>query len=193
MSVRARWVPLASSVLVVGALVGCANDTVPAPGADTSARATPTSLLHDASGLGRALGALTDPLSKPIRALRLSVYPDRILLQVQAPAHPDAVQQYRFKAGEVLGPIAVKLAGPGELQDNLFPLKYADLKSIPALVERAERRAALDEGRAIAVDLQRNLPASMDIRFRVEVNGPRGTRWIEARKDGKVLGVLTEP
>jgi hypothetical protein len=190
---RARWIPLASCVLWACALVGCANEASPAPGGETSARATPASLLHDASELARALALLTEPLAKPIRALRLRVYPDRIVLQVQDPAQPEAVQQYRFKAREVEGPIAVKLAGPGELKDNLFPLKYADLKGIPALVQRAERRAALDEGRAVALELQRNLPASMDIRFRVEVNGPRGTRWIEARKDGKVLGVLAEP
>jgi hypothetical protein len=190
---RARWGPLASCVLLACSLVGCANEAAPSAGRDTSARATPVSLLHDASALGRALAVLTDPLSKPIRALRLSVHPDRILLQVQDPAQPEAVQQYRFKAGEVLGPIPVKLAGPGDLKDNLFPLKYADLKGIPGLAQRAERRAGLEQGRAVAVELQRNLPASMDIRFRVEVNGPGGTRWIEARKDGKVLGVLTEP
>lgn len=190
---RARWVPLASCVLSACALVGCANEAVPSSGGDSSARAIPVSLLHDASGLRRALALLTEPLSKPIRALRLSIYPDRLVLQVQDRSRPEAVQQYRFKAAEVEGPIAVKLTGPGELKDNLFPLKYADLKGIPALVQRAERNAAVGEGRAVAVELQRNLPESMDIRFRVKVNGPRGTRWIEARKDGKVLGVLAEP
>lgn len=192
MSLRRRRLLLVSWLLLP-ALVGCANEGVPSPGGDTSSRAADASLLHDASELGRALTLLTAPLAKPIRALRLSLYPDRIVLQVQDPAQPQAVQQYRFKAGQVQGPLAVKLEGPGELKDNLFPLHYASLKGIPALVQRAERRAALAEGRAVAVELQRNLPASMDIRFRVEVNGPSGSRWIGARKDGKVLGVLTEP
>lgn len=193
MSLRARRVAVASCLLIACAVAGCANESVPAAGGGGSARATTASLLHDASELRRVLGLLTAPLEKPIRALRLSVYQDRVVLQVQDPARPEAVQQYRFKAGEVQGPTSVKLTGPGELKDNLFPLQYADLKGLPALVRRAERRAALDKGRAVAVDLQRNLPASMDIRFRVEVNGSRGTRWVEASKDGKVLGVLTEP
>jgi hypothetical protein len=121
------------------------------------------------------------------------VYPDRVLLQVQDPQQPSTVQQYRVRTGDVHGPIAVKLGGPGQLKDNLFPLSYADLSIIPSLVQQAERQAALPEGRTVAVSLARNLPASMDIRFQVDVESPRGRRVIDARKDGKVLGVRLSP
>lgn len=174
-------------------LAGCANDVVPSETRAASMPARRASLLHDAPALARALAALTEPLPKPIRALRLNVYPDRVLLQVQDAKARAAVQQYRFKAGQVLGPIAVKLAGPGRLKDNLFPLEYADLGGIPALARQAERLVAHESSRAVRLELKRNLPTSMDIRFRVEVTSAGDARWVEARKDGKVLGVVTAP
>jgi hypothetical protein len=183
------------ALLITSAPAACADEGKEPAAALGDPRGEPaaSSLLHDGSGLRRALALLTDPLAKPIRALRLRVYSDRILLQVRDPSRPDEVQQYRFKAGRVQGPLAVRLAGPGELKDNLFPFEYADVRAIPRLVQQAEHRAGLEEGRAVEVSLQRNLPASMDIRFRVEVEGPRGHRSVEARKDGKVLGVRAEP
>jgi len=151
------------------------------------------SLLHDASALRRALELTTDPLPKPIRALSLRVYPDRVLLQVQDQNQPATVQQFRFKDGAVQGPVAVALSGPGELKDNLFPLRYADLEVIPRLALQAERRAALERGRATHVALARDLPSSMDIQYRVEVSSPRGKRLVEALKDGKIIAVQLLP
>jgi hypothetical protein len=177
-------------------LASCASEGAPSVRSDAAvaaASASVPSLLHDATALGHALALATGPLSKPIRALSLRVYPDRVLLQVQDPQQPSAVNQYRVRAGDVHGPIAVKLGGPGQLKDNLFPLSYADLSVIPSLVQRAERQAALPDGKTLAVSLARNLPASMDIRFQVDVESPRGRRVIEARKDGKVLGVRPAP
>lgn len=136
---------------------------------------------------------MTEPLSKPIRALSLQIYPDRLLLQVQSESAPKRVDQFRVKDGRVLGPIAVTLTGPGKLEDNLFPLQYADLDVIPDLVRGAERRAALPGGRTASVLLKRNLPASMDIRFEVRVESAHGARRVEARKDGRILRVHFEP
>lgn len=151
------------------------------------------SLLSDAGRLSRELALVTEPLSKPIRALSLRIYPDRLLLQVQSTTEPSRVEQFRVKDGQVMGPIAVTLTGPGELKDNLFPLQYADLAVIPRLVADAERRAALVDGRTTSVTLQRNLPASMDIRFQVLVEGSQGKRRVEARKDGKIIRVHFDP
>jgi hypothetical protein len=153
----------------------------------------PASLLHDAAALKAALSRLTGPQVLPIRALALRIYPDRVLLQLQDPAQPLAVQQYRFKAGEVLGPTPVRLTGPGELKDNLFPLKYADLEVIPRLVKQAERRTALPDARALSLTLSRNLPGSMDIRFVVQVESAGGKRRVSARKDGRILAVELLP
>jgi hypothetical protein len=183
------------------ASLGCADEVATPSASAEPARAVPAdsnfdsaakpaaSLLRDAELLGTALALATEPLPKPIRALSLRVYSDRLLLQVQAREEPTRVDQYRVKDGEVIGPIPVKLTGPGDLKDNLFPLQYADLKVIPKLVRQAERRAGLGDGRAREVSLRRNLPESMDIRFRVEVESPIGKRRIDARKDGRILGV----
>jgi hypothetical protein len=195
---RAREPARAPSALpfccaLICAVLGCADEVAAPsrePDGEPSERvpAAP-SLLSDAEVLAKALALATDPLPKPIRALSLRVYSDRLLLQVQAREDPARVDQYRVKEGEVLGPIPVKLTGPGDLKDNLFPLQYADLKVIPRMVRHAERRAGLDGGRAREVSLLRNLPESMDIRFRIEVESPLGERRIDARKDGKILGV----
>jgi hypothetical protein len=61
------------------------------------------------------------------------------------------------------------------------------------LVKQAERRAALPEARAVGVTLARNLPASMDIRFVVQVESAGGRRSISARKDGKIIAVEVLP
>ena len=176
-----------------GCMAGCADELgsigPSSENAAAPANAAAPSLLRDAAALEKALALAIEPLPKPIRALRLRIYPDRLLLQIQAREEPTRVDQYRVKGGEVLGPIAVELTGPGELKDNLFPLQYANLRSISRLVKHAERRAGLREAQALEVSLQRNLPESMDIRFRVEVRGPLGSRRIDARKDGKILGV----
>jgi hypothetical protein len=178
-------------------LGGCADEVEKPTPASVAEVVTPrvadASLLHDATALKAALARLTEPRTLPIRALALRFYPDRVLLQLQDPAQPLSVQQYRFKAGEVLGPTPVRLTGPGELKDNLFPLKYADLEVIPRLVKQAERRAALPEARAVGVTLARNLPASMDIRFVVQVESAGGSRSISARKDGKIIAVEVLP
>jgi hypothetical protein len=178
------------------AALGCADEVAapsPEPASEVATnvevKQEAPSLLLDAELLAKALALATEPLPKPIRALSLRVYSDRLLLQVQARTEPTRVDQYRVKDSEVLGPIAVKLTGPGDLKDNLFPLQYADLKVIPRMVRQAERRAGLGEGRAREVSLQRNLPDSMDIRFRIEVESKLGKRQINARKDGRILGV----
>jgi hypothetical protein len=186
------------SALIFAAL-GCADEVAPGTrepaaqvGTGPSATPEPPSLLSDSEALAKALALATDPLPKPIRALSLRVHSDRLLLQVQAREEPTRVDQYRVKNGELLGPIPVKLTGPGDLKDNLFPLQYADLKVIPKMVRHAERRAALGDGRAREVSLLRNLPESMDIRFRIEVESPLGKRRIDARKDGRILGIHFE-
>lgn len=190
------WLLFAVTGLLLGCLTaGCADEVPPnaRSGVEAPAALATPSFLHDAAALSRALGLLTEPLNKPIRALSLHIYADRILLQAQDPLDPAKVEQYRFKAGELLGPIPVRLTGPGELKDNLFPLQYADLDVIVRLVKQAERRAGLGQARAVELSLKRNLPASMDIRFQVRVTSPAGARQIEARKDGKILAVRQEP
>lgn len=190
------WVLLSCVLGCAMPVPSCAGEVSPQARPDDDL-AVPTvsaaSLLHDATALGRALDLVTRPLPKPIRALSLRVYPDRVLLQVQDPRQPSSVQQYRVRGGEVEGPVAVKLGGPGQLKDNLFPLKYADLSVIPSLVKQAERQAALSDGRTLGVQLARNLPDSMDIRFQVQVESPRGRRVIDARKDGQILGMRLSP
>lgn len=191
--------PLCCALICVGGALACAEEVTPEaqePAAEGATGAIPTpeppSLLRDSEVLAKALSLATDPLPKPIRALSLRVYSDRLLLQVQAREEPKRIDQYRVKNGEVIGPIPVKLTGPGELKDNLFPLQYADLKVIPKMVRHAERRAGLGDGRAREVTLRRNLPESMDIRFWIEVESPLGKRRIDARKDGRILGIHFE-
>jgi hypothetical protein len=151
-------------------------------------------MLHDADELQLALGALNAQLPKPIRALSLRVYPDRALLQAQNKKRPSSVEQYRYRAGEIMGPVNVQLSGTGKLKDNLFPLKYADLTVIPRLVEQAERRVDLVGGHATGVTLKRNLPLSMDIQFEVVVSAADGEqRYVDARKDGEIFRVRDVP
>lgn len=196
--IAARGGQLSLSIAGLCVLLGlgaCDRDASPSPPAEPpEALPGPSApaLFADAESLARSLALVIDPLPEPVRALSLRVYPDRLLLQVQARDH-SRVEQYRVKDEQVMGPIAVELTGPGELRDNLFPLQYADLEAISTLVQQAERRAALPGGSVSSVTLRRNLPTSMDIRFQVMVESPQGKRRVEARKDGTILGVHFAP
>ena len=97
------------------------------------------------------------------------------------------MEQYVFRAGQVAGPVLVKLMGKGDLEDNLFPLATARLEAVPKLVKAAPEKAQMPEAKVTRVLLRRNLPESMDIQFRVFLTDERRDAHVDADKDGQVL------
>ena len=137
--------------------------------------------------LREAESALDRTLPEPILALELVIRPDRVVLQASDPAHPKDVVQYEYRAGRVHGPVRVKLFGPGELEDNLFPLAEADLSSVPAFVQKALEKVGTG-GRVSHVVLRRNLPHTLDVRFRAHFAGPQDQKAVQADARGRWVG-----
>lgn len=159
-----------------------------APGAPAEANALSLSvgpLFSDVKRLGEAQSALARALPGPIAALELVIRPDRMLLQARDPAKPEQVIQYEYRAGHVFGPLPVELRGPGELEDNLFPLADADLSSLPAFVVTATRKAG---ARVSHVVLRRNLPRTFDVRFQAHIAGGKAVEPVQGNARGRLVG-----
>lgn len=145
-------------------------------------------LFSDARRLGEASNALEAALPAPIVALELVIRADRVVLQARDPARPTRVVQYEYRAGRVLGPRPVELRGPGQLEDNLFPLAQADLASVPGFVHKAARKAGAAHTRISHVVLRRNLPDTFDVRFRAYMIDEEKAEPVQADARGRVVG-----
>jgi hypothetical protein len=162
-----------------------------APGAPAEANASSLTvgpLFSDVKRLGEAQSALARALPGPIAALELVVRFDRMLLQARDPAKPEQVIQYEYRAGHVFGPLPVELRGPGELEDNLFPLADADLSSLPAFVVTATRKAGSPDARVSHVVLRRNLPRTFDVRFQAHIAGEKAVEPVQGNARGRLVG-----
>lgn len=180
-----RKVARTMTVVGLAAAVGCSDATEPAVAVAgdrvESSYLTPRYL-------GEAIDRLINPLPKPVRLLNLTALNRVVVIQVQGADDRNAVLEYRFSEGKVSGPVPVELKGPGKLTDNLF---RAD-SFAPHVAEKvltAVRAEYSEEVRKLVVT--RNLPASMDIRFRVFLKTGTTERVVVADKGGRLLGPLT--
>jgi hypothetical protein len=137
--------------------------------------------------LDQARGAFEKRVGKGIQALSLLVYPDHAVLQAQNPRHVSRVEQWIYRRGVVSDPVPVELLGTGKLADNLFPLDDTKLAALPDLVIAARKKANIPEGVVARVLIKRNLPDSVDIRFRVFVTSQRRDGFVEADAQGKII------
>lgn len=181
--------PLALCGLLVLNLLGCQSKEDPAPTPAPSAsqpEAKEPSLLTE-KPLAAALAALDEAIEGEVQALEVRIYPTRVVLQAQDPARPTNVDQYVYKNGQVGKAIPVKLQGQGKLEDNLFPLKEIRVDRIPPLAGRALTELRLENGHVAYVSIKRDLPRSMDIRFRVKVSSPRKDALWDTDLDGNPI------
>lgn len=134
------------------------------------------------------LDAFERRLGRDVRALSLVIYPDQAVLQAVNAHNAKAVDQYVYRDGKLSDPIAVKLMGKGKISDNAFALRDIDLAKLPSVVAAARRRIDIPEGAVSRVVVKRNLPESLDVRFRVFVTSQRRDGFIDADPTGKLLG-----
>lgn len=138
--------------------------------------------------LGEAIDKLINPLPKPVRLLSLTALNRVVVIQVQGTDDRNTVLEHRFSEGRVSGPVPVELKGPGKLADNLFRADSFD-PHVAEKVLTAVRAEYSEEVRKLVVT--RNLPASMDIQFRVFLKTGTQERIVVADKGGRLLGPLT--
>ncbi len=162
------------------------RDTVGGPA--TATLPAPQSLLTP-KGLRPALEVLMQQVSRSGRLLSLTALHGQVILQLQSPEHPSEVLEYRYRYdGKLIGPGPVTLLGTGKLQENLFPRSAA----APMIaIEVLEHIASDPSTRDLVLKklvMQRNLPRSRDIQFRLYFKGTKSDLVVAADKRGRVLG-----
>jgi hypothetical protein len=183
---RYLWkVAPAATAVCLASLLGCSNSAEPlvATGGDSAEFSYLTPRF-----LGEAIDKLINPLPKPVRLLNLTALNRVVVIQVQGTEDRNAVLEYRFSEGKVRGPVPVELKGPGKLADNLFRADSFDAH-VAEKVLTAVRTEYSEEVRKLVVS--RNLPASMDIQFRVFLKTGTKDRIVVADKGGRLIGPLT--
>jgi hypothetical protein len=190
---RARGLGVLSACLLASAFaLGCDRTAVETWLAEGQAAENGPSLFS-AEPMASCARAFQERLGPKIQALSLLVYSDHAVLQARNPADTTKVEQWVYRRGIVSDPVAVKLLGTGHLEDNLFPLWEVDLAALPKLVEDARKRVDMPEGVVARVLVKRDLPSSMDVRFKVFVSSQRRDAFVSADAKGQLLAPESKP
>jgi hypothetical protein len=169
-------------------VLGCRERPRPT-GPASSASSTPAyrGSLFTYQPLRESLGKLRAAAGNRIDALELRVYADRLVLQARDPVRSNRVLEYVVRDGVVERPVDVMLKGPGQLEDNLFPLGDVRLEAIPQLTLRALDHVDERAGRITYVLVRRSLPASTEVEMRVFVASPTRDGYLDADAEGHPL------
>jgi hypothetical protein len=186
--VKARVLPLLALVAMPALLAACSSieGTTAEPERRASEGLPATSLLTG-EPLHEALRQLRAAAGPSVMALELTVFPERAVLQARHAEQPGTVVQYEYRDGKLAPPVEVELRGPGQLEDNLFPLEEAALAEIPSLSRQAVERVDAKHGSVHRVVVRRNLPRSSDVQLRVFVSSPARDGHVDADADGKIV------
>jgi hypothetical protein len=137
--------------------------------------------------LRESLAKLRAATGSRVEALELRIYPDRLVLQARDPVRSNRVLEYVVRNGEVEKPVDVTLKGPGQLEDNLFPLGDVKLDAVPQLTLRALEHVDDRAGRINYVLIRRNLPVSNEVAMRVFISSPIRDGYLDADAEGRPL------
>lgn len=182
--IRSRIAVASVASMLVLALPACKK---PAPQQTRTAAATGPSLLTSA-GLETGMAALRGHIGEHAKLLQLLVFADHLVVQAQDAKDPKKVLQYEYRAGKVGTPVPVSLEGTGSLDDNLYSLDDVKLDVIPDLAKRAVEKLDAKNGKVSYLILKRNLPFEMDVQYRVFVKSPIKDGYVDADKNGKLVG-----
>lgn len=207
-----RALPLLSILLLCSALVGCDKikqltgrgggdkPTTESPTLGAPEKKTPKiPSLGGGSSAGELFLNATDVPVKfkekvggPVKALELLLYPQFAKLQAQDPKKKENVDEYEYRNGSVDDPAPVKLMGDSDqktLEANLFSLDTVDFTAVPKMVQDANERLKLEDGKVTHMILKRGLPFNKDVRWRVYVNGTRKNGSVEYDEKGNMKKV----
>ena len=186
-----RRVPIAAALLTsLFLLTGCQQK--------------PVNLLYQDGVARDALSEINKMIGHPARALKVEITPLALTVQVQDPAQPGHVDEYRFEHYYLFedrihrvnrtGPVPVQLnLINNNLEENLFDLNDVNIAGTPVIVGEAVRRCALEEGGGVQeINIQRQLfllPSAHngDVQWDISVKSDR--EYANAYADAK--GALT--
>lgn len=164
----------------------------------TCAAAEPASLL-EGKGAADAVAKLTEKMKAPVRVLLIEITPASLTLQVQDPAAPTHINEYKYARrpgvlaslgdAAVSGPEPVQLSliNP-RLEENLFTLTEVNLAAVPETIREALKRVKVEGGSVQEVTIRRQqlLNQSGPVEWSIYVRSPRESATAYADATGKI-------
>ena len=135
--------------------------------------------------LGPALAALRERHAGKL--LRLEIHARELVVQAEDASNPGSVVELHYRDGKIAEAEHAALRGKGQLADNLFQVSEVKLDAIPELARLAVQRIDGENGKVALVLVRRNLPESDEVRFRVYVDSPRQSGYVDADHGGLPL------
>jgi hypothetical protein len=136
-------------------------------------------------------GAFQAAIGTPLRAKQLVIYSEYAIIEAQDPQKPQNVDRYTLRNGSVGSKDAVRLVGreKDNLAPHLFDLSVTNFGLVPALIADARKRLAIDDAKVSHVMLDRMLPFSKDVLWRVYVGSDRDSGFVEYDTAGRMKRV----
>ena len=155
----------------------------------------------DGTGLADAVGKLAAKMKTPVRVFSIEIQATTVRMQVQDPAAPTHIDEYRFTrrpgllallGDSISGPTAVDptLINP-RLEENLFNLSAVDFNAAPNTLREAVRRTGVEKGAVASITIRRQvlLNASGPVEWEIYIRGPRESASASADAQGKIVRV----
>ncbi len=155
--------------------------------------------LFEDKGVATAIGKLTEKMKAPVRVLVIEIKPTILTLQVQDPAAPTHINEYKYARrpgtlallGEaaVSGPEPVKLSliNP-RLEENLFTITEVDFAAVPETIREALKRVKVEGGAVEGITIRKQLLLNQSgpIEWSIYVRSPRESATAYADAAGKI-------
>lgn len=144
-----------------------------------------------------AATAVRDKIGKPFKVIEVFIDDNEFRVQAQDPNNPKNVDEYKYVAGFVTGPTAVKLSGMYDDPDqSSFPFDEIDFGAIPTFTKEAIAKAGIEGAKIYRMTFQRGFAltdkgagALGNPRWHIEIEGTRENVTAAADPKGKLLGV----
>jgi len=140
--------------------------------------------------------AFKKKIGEPVKVLSLEIERDVATLRAQDPKNPQNVDEYKYVKGFVAGPTPVRLNSLESISDGtLFDLNLIDLGATEALAKAAMERTKVEGGKVRKMTIERglqiasNVSKSGNVRWTVEVEGPRESATATANSKGQIVGL----
>jgi hypothetical protein len=119
-----------------------------------------------------------------VKAIEVVLYTDYGFATLRDPDRPNDVQRWGWRDGVVDGPEDEEPFPGTDLDAEQFRLDRPNWDALPRLVANAPERAGLPQGHVTHVIVTSDLPFSNRKVFRIYVDAPNGSDFVEADIDG---------
>jgi len=156
--------------------------------APTPDDAAPTATMFERGAAKVAVDRIAKRVGGKVRAIDLSIFPNRVRLQAQSAQDRTKVEGWEVRVDQVFGPVPVRLSGAGHLERNLFSVSAVNLDQLPRVVRDAKDRLSDIQGGEVSyVSIDRDLPFSRQVMFRVFVEGDADRGYADFDAKGRYV------